>query len=97
MQKVQSGQPLRIPAETFNAFLDAVRDFRNWQRSVSTESQPAVRQTGIVKVKNASGEVRGWFEVLGIDRPIFTPTDNLDTFQNNILLVGVVPDARSKR
>ena len=27
-QKVQSGQPLRIPAETFNAFLDAAQDFR---------------------------------------------------------------------
>ncbi len=44
-----------------------------------------------MKVKNASGEARGRFEVLGIDRPIFTPTDSLDTFQNNILLVGVVP------
>lgn len=92
MQKVQSGQPLRIPAESFNAFLDAAQDFRNRQRSVSSESQPAVRQTGIVKVKNSSGEDRGRFEVLGIDRPIFTPTDNLDTFQNDVLLVGVVPD-----
>ena len=58
MNKVQPGQPLRIPAETFNAFLDAAPDFRNRQRSVSSESLPAVRQTGIVKVKNASGDDR---------------------------------------
>lgn len=47
MQKVQSGQTLRIPAETFKAFLDAARDFHNWQRSVSTESQPAVEQPNL--------------------------------------------------
>ncbi len=60
--------------------------------SVSTESPASGSSDRIVKVKNASGEARGRFEVLGIDRPIFTPTDSLDTFQNNILLVGVVPD-----
>ena len=92
MQKVQSGQPLRIPAETFNAFLDAAQDFRNRQQARSRDPQPTFRQSGIVKVKNASGEDRGRFDILGIDRPIFTPTDNLDTFQNDVLLVGVVPD-----
>ena len=91
-QKVQSGQPLKIPAETFNAFLDAAQDFRSRQQSRTRDAQPTFRQTGIVKVKNASGEDRGRFDILGIDRPLFTPTDNLETFQNDILLVGVVPD-----
>ena len=91
-QKVQSGQPLKIPAETFNAFLDAAQDFRSRQQSRTRDPQPTFRQTGIVKVKNSSGEDRGRFDILGIDRPIFTPTDNLDTFQNDVLLVGVVPD-----
>lgn len=91
-KKVQTGQPLKIPAETFNAFLDAARDFRARQQSRETQFQPTFRQSGIVKVKNGSGEDRNRFEILGIDRPIFTPTDNLDTFQNDVLLVGVKPD-----
>ncbi len=91
-KKVQTGQPLKIPAETFNAFLDAARDFRSRQQSRESQSEPSFRQSGIVKVKNGSGEDRNRFEILGIDRPIFTPTDNLDTFQNDVLLVGVMPD-----
>ena len=91
-KKVQTGQPLKIPAETFNAFLDAARDFRARQQSRETQSQPTFRQSGIVKVKNSSGADRGRFEILGMDRPIFTPTDNLDTFQNEVTLVGVMPD-----
>ena len=91
-KKVQAGQPLKIPAETFNAFLDAARDFRARQQSRETQSQQTFRQSGIVKVKNSSGADRGRFEILGIDRPIFTPTDNLETFQNEVTLVGVTPD-----
>ncbi|MGC1275725.1 MAG: hypothetical protein WBC44_18605 [Planctomycetaceae bacterium] len=29
-KKVQRGDPLRIPAETFNTFIDAAKDFRSW-------------------------------------------------------------------
>jgi hypothetical protein len=89
--KVQSGQPLAIPAAAFNAFIDAAEDFRRRQQSRLQESQPHWPQAGIVRVKNASGTARERFEVLGVDRPIFTPSDNLATFQNEVLLVGVQP------
>jgi len=91
-KKVQSGRSLRIPAEAFNAFIDAARDFRDRQQSRGTATQPQFRQSGIVRVKNGSGADRNRFEILGIDRPIFTPSDSLDSFQNEVLLVGVTPD-----
>ena len=91
-KKVQSGQALRIPAEAFNAFVDAARDYRGRQQTRETEGQPKLRQSGIIRVKNGSGADRNWFEILGIDRSVFTPSDNLETFQNEVVLVGVTPD-----
>ena len=76
-KKVQSGDALRIPAETFNTFIDAARDFKARRQSSSRTPGFDFQQTGIVSVKNASGGDRERFEVLGIDRPIFTPADNL--------------------
>jgi len=90
-KKVQSGDPLRIPAETFNTFIDAARDFKSRRQSRTRESQVEFRQTGIIPVKNNSGADRNRFDVLGIDRPIFTPADNLLSFQNQVSLVGVTP------
>jgi hypothetical protein len=91
-KKVQTGQPLKIPAATFNSFIDAAEDFRARQQSREQESKQSFKQTGIVRVKNESGEDRQRFDILGVDRPIFTPTDNLDSFRNEVALVGVLPD-----
>lgn len=90
-KKVQSGDPLRIPAETFNTFIDAARDFKARRQSRTRESQVEFRQTGIIPVKNNSGADRERFDVVGIDRPIFTPNDSLTSFQNQVSLVGVTP------
>lgn len=90
-KKVQSGDPLRIPAETFNTFVDTARDFKSRRQSRTRKSQVEFRQTGIVPVKNNSGADRERFDVLGIDRPIFTPNDSLTSFQNQVAFVGVTP------
>ena len=90
-KKVQSGDPLRIPAETFNTFVDAARDFKSRRQSRTREPQFEFRQTGIIPVKNNSGVDCSRFDVLGIDQPIFTPSDNLLSFQNQIAFVGVTP------
>ena len=90
-KKVQSGDPLRIPAETFNTFIDAAQDFKSRRQSSSRKPAFDLQQTGIVSVRNTSGADRERFEVLGIDRPIFTPTDNLLSFQNQIAFIGVTP------
>jgi hypothetical protein len=55
MKKVTSGEPLRIPAETFNTFVDAARDFQSRQRSRSASRTPERMENGIVPVRNGSG------------------------------------------
>ena len=48
-------------------------------------------QGSVVQIKNNSGADRDRFDVLGIDVPIFTPTDNLDVFKTRLGLIGVSP------
>ncbi|MCG3179670.1 MAG: hypothetical protein BIFFINMI_02011 [Phycisphaerae bacterium] len=93
LRKVKPGDPLRIPAATFNAFVDAAEDLRRRQHDQFTGMQPDGRQTGVVPIKNNSGADLGRFAVLGIDGPIFTPADSEDGFKNRIALVGVTPVA----
>lgn len=91
LKKAQSGQPLRIPAQTFNSFVDAARDFQLRQQSQTTGSSRSFRQTGIVLVRNDSGADRERFHILGIDGPVISPDDNLDEFQNRVVLKGKKP------
>ena len=93
LNKVQRGDPMRIPASTFNMFVDAARHFRAQQHSSGPQAiaHQGARSPVIVYVKNSSGADRGRFDVLGVDGIVFTPTDNLDTFVNDHPLVGVVP------
>ncbi|MDY7011158.1 MAG: hypothetical protein SVV80_10465 [Planctomycetota bacterium] len=92
LKKVKSGDPLVIPAQTFNTFIDAARDFKQRQRESAQTAQQTFRSSGIVLVKNASGYDQNRFAVLGIDSPVITPTDNEDEFKNRLALRGVVPD-----
>jgi len=91
-KKVQRGDPLRISAETFNTFIDAAKDFRARTQNRGTQHQPELHQSGIVLVKNGSGDDLSRFEVLGIDRPIILPSENLLSFQNQLAFIGVKPD-----
>jgi hypothetical protein len=93
MQKVQAGDPLKIPAATFNTFIDAARGFQARTSNRGRKAQPGFRQSGIVPVKNGSGVDCGRFSVLGIDSPVFTPPEGLESFQNQVALVGVTPSA----
>lgn len=90
-KKVQVGRPLNIPAETFNAFIDAARAHK--QSTVAFGQSPSgeFRQTGLVPVKNITGEERQRFDVVGVDDPVFTPDDSLDSFKNQIALDGAIP------
>jgi hypothetical protein len=92
LQKVQSGQRLRIPAAAYNAFVDAARDLRSRQQSRSQEigiPQPDAAIT--VRVKNASGGDVPRFGVLGIDQPLFGPSANVEEFKNRVILQCSTP------
>ena len=70
-KKVQRGEPLRIPAETFNTFIDAAKDFRQRTQNRGQSSLANFADSGIVLVKNASGGDRDRYDILGIDSPKF--------------------------
>ena len=89
-KKVQPGQRLEITAEAFNAFLDAARAVRE-HKQFGTDASQFFRQSGIVKLKNASGADQGRFAVLGLSEPIILPADNLDEFKRQVTFEGVVP------
>ncbi|GIW89557.1 MAG: hypothetical protein KatS3mg108_3881 [Isosphaeraceae bacterium] len=91
LKKVQAGERLEIPAEAWNAFLDAVRWVRQQQHSRDQEAGAEFRQTGIVKVRNQSGADRERFDILGVADPIIQPADNAQEFKNRVALEGVVP------
>jgi len=93
LSKVRAGEPLRIPAKAYNAFVDAALDQQ--QRSMSTNGD-ALRdrqQSSLVLVKNESGAARARFDVLGIDGPIITRANNGEAFRSRIALRGVTPTA----
>ena len=91
LQKVRRGDPLVIPATTFNTFIDVAQDFRQRQRSAQRRAQRERHDTGIVLVLNESGTDRERFDVLGIDGVIIKPIDNADEFQQRVAIRGTVP------
>ncbi|MBK8915052.1 MAG: hypothetical protein IPM64_10720 [Phycisphaerales bacterium] len=93
LHKVKSGDPLVIPAATFNTFVDAARDFQERQRATAREAKREFRQTGIVLVRNESGADRARFDVLGIAGPIIKPVDHAEEFKQRVALKGVVPSS----
>ncbi len=93
LRKVRAGDPLVIPAATFNAFVDVAQDYQGRQRSTTQDSAPNWRQTGIVPIRNDSDADRARFDVLGISGPVITPTANADAFKERVALKGIVPTA----
>lgn len=93
LKKVRSGDPLVIPAATFNAFVDVARDYQERQRSATRDGLPGWRQTGIVLVRNDSGADRQRFDVLGVAGTVIKPTDNADAFKERVALKGITPTA----
>jgi hypothetical protein len=97
MKKVRSGDPLDIPAQTFNTFIDSARDLLDRQNQIRRTGLRDTRHSGIVLVKNASGEDRERFHVLGIKETIITPSDNEDEFKNKVALSGETPTEEDHR
>jgi hypothetical protein len=93
LKKVRPGDPLVIPATTFNAFVDAARDIADRRNSAQLDPGRDYRQADIVLIRNDSGADRARCEVLGIAGPIVKPGDNTDVFKERVALKGVSPGA----
>ncbi|HUU92198.1 MAG TPA: hypothetical protein VM238_13445 [Phycisphaerae bacterium] len=91
LKKVQPGQPVRIPARTFNTFIDAAQDYLQRRQNVGGRPLGTRPRSGIILTKNASGADLEQFNILGVDSVIFTPTDNADEFRARAALSGITP------
>ena len=104
LQRVRTGDPLRIPAGDWNKVVDATRTFFAQQAGVNTRVTATVgsRQTTVIFVKNASDTDQPRFAVLGVDTPIVLPGaladgGNDDEFQRQVALSCVLPSDAEHR
>ena len=95
-KKVQAGQRIAITAEAYNAFIDAAQAVRE-HKQFGTEASQFFRQSGIVKLKNASGADQARFAVLGLTEPIILPAANTPEFKRQVTFEGVVPAKNDHR
>jgi hypothetical protein len=92
LAKVSPGQPLPIPADTFNAFVDAAAAFQASRTSRQAEGGAVIPIAGIVTVRNDSGVDQDRFAILGIGTPLILPTENAAAFQERVAVALVAPD-----
>jgi len=93
MKKVSPGQPLRIPAATFNTMIDAAMDFQRRSLNRGSSVVPPDTKNGIILVRNQSGADRNRFDVLGLSTVVVTPTENAQEFASRWALNAVLPAA----
>lgn len=89
-RKVHTGEPMRIPAKAYNAFVDAAL---GRSRDAFTRPGRPLRENApdVVLIKNESGASRSRFDVLGISGPIISRDDNDSEFKSRIALRGTTP------
>ena len=91
-QHVRTGEPLQIPAATYNAMVDAAQAHRN--RRINLAPHGAGFDSLFVYVVNTTGQSLQRFDVVGLDGPL--ETQNLDIFCNRIVFKGVKPQKKHK-
>lgn len=97
LTKASSGDRIILSGSTFNTIVDAINGQKNAQINVGSESPDPVGAAGLVPVRNDSGSDVDRYGILGIDSPLFSPTDNLASFKSHVLLKGVTPTLAAHR
>ncbi|MGE4157700.1 MAG: hypothetical protein AB7F75_01230 [Planctomycetota bacterium] len=82
MKKVTPGDPIKIPAQAYNSFIDAARAHR--ERSLG---QGAGEDSGLnihmdLQVRNSTGADQDEFAVLSLGSIVLSPVDNLPLFKD---------------
>lgn len=91
LRKVNSGDPITIPAATWNAFIDAAVAEKARQQSGGARSKATSRNGSIITVKNDSGAQRDQFDVLGISEPVLARADGETAWRERMALTGITP------
>jgi len=77
IEKVQPGQPLQIPASTYNAMVDAAQAFQGHLRGIGSDPLKSSRYEGTVRVRNATSNA---FNVVGLGEMVISHEDNAQSF-----------------
>ena len=91
LKKVRTGERLRIPASTYNAFIDAAQAHRNQQGALARTGRD-VAPDGTILVRNDTGVDQSQFAILGLNGPLFEPT-SLQAFKNHPRIVKAIAPA----
>ncbi|MEN6386559.1 MAG: hypothetical protein ABFD79_15380 [Phycisphaerales bacterium] len=89
-KKVRNGDKLRIPANTYNAMIDAAADFINRKNNLSSQTNKQL-PANMVYIKNTTGAPVERLNILGIGGSEIDP--NANTFKQSIVFTGVVPNS----
>jgi hypothetical protein len=92
-KKVRSGEPLVIPAETYNAFIDAVGWVKQQQRDERSHGGHLADQR-CVMIRNDSGGDLSAQSVLAVTGVVFDPAGGgnvLSSFRAEPVLIGSTP------
>ncbi|MDR0390454.1 MAG: hypothetical protein LBH59_00990 [Planctomycetaceae bacterium] len=89
-QHVRSGEPIVIPAATYNTMLDAAQAHRNRQINLTPHGNSF--DSLFVHVVNETNKTLGRFDVVGLEEPF--EKNNIDVFCNRIVFRGVVPQKK---
>ena len=92
-RKVQPGDPLKIPAEAWNALVDLSQQQKNQRHDQRSNDEGTSRQTTLAKVRNQTGVDLDRFSVVALGTPIITPAANLTEFKRQVSFQGLVPSA----
>lgn len=88
LQFRQAGEPLRIPAGDYNAFVDAA----NFAKQQRLGADPRPDNDPYIWLRNDSGVDVDRFAILYPTGPVIPPTaDNRAEFDNRLILKGIAP------
>lgn len=90
-RKVRPNERVEFSATAWNAMLAAGQAELNHQFDSGNNGTSQIRQSGIIRVRNDSGINLNRNSVLGLDSPIFLPSDSEDAFLREVCFGGSVP------
>jgi len=94
-RKAKAGDPLVIPADAFNAFLDTVRGSRQRSHDQIGRGIPTVPHNCVVRLYSESIDDRDRYDILGVGNvaPLFDPGSYEESFKNYPIMKGYLPAA----
>jgi hypothetical protein len=91
LKKVQPGQRMQIPAEAYNAFIDAAQAHKSRRHDLEQGTGLALPQPGLIKIRNATGDDCERYAILALNSPLIAPANNLAQFKNQVAFNGTLP------